>query len=154
MRNSREIVTTAALIIFCLSVQGSAQIRSTRSNPRYRPILPVPIGIRMRMPMQPQLSASRLIREYPSSPRRIISLPAKSISGNGNGDYETRIQSLETRLDDLESLASDLKDKLNNIPAQGGMSDEKFQRLLKVEEDMKSLKGLLVELRDYLKGKR
>lgn len=154
MKKTKLFFLIITFVFFGISLQGLAQIRSTRRIPGYRPTLPSSIystaRVRVRAPIQTLISYPRVIPVYPSSFRRIEYQPARS-NGSKDGDNESRIQSLENRLDNLESLAGELKNTLNNMPIQGGMSDEKYQRLLKVEEDMKSLRSILVELKNYMK---
>jgi chromosome segregation ATPase len=101
------------------------------------------------------------IRQYPSSSSRKQAQPAEYNKNreapsydSENGKYEARINAIENRLKNLESLESQIKDRMNNIQSQTAISDGYSQRLARLEEQMQALRDVLVELRNYLAGKK
>jgi len=98
----------------------------------------------------------RRIREYRSadSSEFIRSFQNYGSLNRNENNYDARLSSIERRIESLENSITEIKNNLENIHIGSFMSDEKYQRLLKVEKDVENLKGLLLEVREYLKTRR
>lgn len=90
---------------------------------------------------------------------RTIYLPAANHSFNNRyQDYSSNrnsdLGSVLSRLASLERQVAEIKNKISGLSPQSSFSDERYQKLLKVERDMENLKGILSEVNYQLKNRR